>query len=890
MRLWPDKFRTDKFSPFGEQLESRRLLDGHLRSVVADSAHMVADVNTTFAPHITVSSAVQFEGKLHFLVADGIGDIELWSSDGTAEGTSRISEIAANSANEFFSPQVVAGELYFQLDRSFDRYDGLLSHNYLGNQELWKSDGTGDGTTFLTYLASTHDTQQIFTQYAEDEGRLFIDVKRCCHGSLSSLWSAAEPGGIPMKYDEFHLAFMDPVQHLTQIQNRWVFLGGDFRRNNNLGLWETEPGTGETRIIVGFEGDDFGGGPYGLTVLGDHALFVADGGQGLELWKTDGTTNGTHLVKDIVPGPESAAPRYLTPVPDGVLFQIRDTIWFSDGSTNGTKPLAETDSRSDWRPVQFAPIDGAPHYSRLSHHDITINDREIRNLTPYGDVVFFYEDSTLWISDGTSAGSRSLGDYYKLVGGLDDFVILARDRNLYQLELETLDITPMLEFPVVTHESDPARITASGDWVFFLGQHDGALWRTPIDTGSKWTMQHSTEKYAFTDEQFSSEYLQLAEMHTIGNNTYVAGANGLTVVDSRNLNTNLILDDSGDRWRTAVTSMTDDGDRLYFVRSMIDSDRKPVAEIWHSDGTLHGTYMIKGDIPNGESRYDVRAPQVIHTDGKLIFISGDSRLRVADLDGSILDLGVASIGSIAQFGDAVYFLRETHSIHPALSRQVELWKSDGTRDGTVLVEGIVDELVTSHSRRASELVGTNHNLFFGDGNGGLWSSDGTPQNAQLIYQFPPDDHTVMWLDSAVKELTPFGDKILFTVNDGIHGTELWESDGTTEGTQLAADVWPGFNGSRPTELTVLEDQIFFAANDGTHSRELWSIDIEVHEPLVGDADASGQVDFNDFLILSMNFGREIDATFEDGDFDDDGAVDFNDYLLLAANFERVVAS
>ena len=53
--------------------------------------------------------------------------------------------------------------------------------------------------------------------------------------------------------------------------------------------------------------------------------------------------------------------------------------------------------------------------------------------------------------------------------------------------------------------------------------------------------------------------------------------------------------------------------------------------------------------------------------------------------------------------------------------------------------------------------------------------------------------------------------------------------------------------------------------------------------VTGDADFDGDVDFVDFVLLSMNFGKE-DAGFADGDFDGNGEVSFPDFLLLTTNF------
>lgn len=54
--------------------------------------------------------------------------------------------------------------------------------------------------------------------------------------------------------------------------------------------------------------------------------------------------------------------------------------------------------------------------------------------------------------------------------------------------------------------------------------------------------------------------------------------------------------------------------------------------------------------------------------------------------------------------------------------------------------------------------------------------------------------------------------------------------------------------------------------------------------LPGDVDGNGEVAFNDFLILSKNFGQKVDHAFADGDIDGDGQVGFADFLALSQNF------
>src|SRR4051812_29108213 len=57
----------------------------------------------------------------------------------------------------------------------------------------------------------------------------------------------------------------------------------------------------------------------------------------------------------------------------------------------------------------------------------------------------------------------------------------------------------------------------------------------------------------------------------------------------------------------------------------------------------------------------------------------------------------------------------------------------------------------------------------------------------------------------------------FAANDGKHGTELWKSDGTADGTRLVRDLNPGAGGSDVQALDIVNNRvIFFADVDPDH--------------------------------------------------------------------------
>ena len=164
-------------------------------------------------------------------------------------------------------------------------------------------------------------------------------------------------------------------------------------------------------------------------------------------------------------------------------------------------------------------------------------------------------------------------------------------------------------------------------------------------------------------------------------------------------------------------------------------------ELWMSDGTPEGTVLVK-DICQGFDPESYRSlssdpADLLNVNGTLFFTAVDSVYR-EDLD-------------------PPRWVR----------RGRDLWKSDGTAEGTVKLHGSV----------ASSLADVNGTLYFGSDDGG-WSFEGA-------------------------------------------GRELWKSDGTPAGTVRVADLRPGIQGSNPEQLTNVNGRLFFTIDDGATGREPW---------------------------------------------------------------------
>jgi ELWxxDGT repeat protein len=155
------------------------------------------------------------------------------------------------------------------------------------------------------------------------------------------------------------------------------------------------------------------------------------------------------------------------------------------------------------------------------------------------------------------------------------------------------------------------------------------------------------------------------------------------------------------------------------------------------------------------------------------------------------------------------------------SHGAELWKSDGTSARTALVKDIVpDWRGDVYNIYPDQLFNFQGTLFFAadDDTHGieLWKSDGTAAGTVLVKDINPNH-------SFPRGLTNVNGTLYFTADDGAHGRELWKSDGTAAGTVLVEDIYPGIGNeyTGPLLLTNVDGRLFFSADDGTGARTLW---------------------------------------------------------------------
>ena len=222
-----------------------------------------------------------------------------------------------------------------------------------------------------------------------------------------------------------------------------------------------------------------------------------------------------------------------------------------------------------------------------------------------------------------------------------------------------------------------------------------------------------------------------------------------------------------------IWPLTNFKNRLYFSATATGYGN----ELWSTAGTAASTTLVKYINPGAGNSY----PMFFMDIGNMVLFSADDGIH----------------------GD-------------------ELWKTDGTPEGTVLVKDINPGATSIYPSFGFVVI--NQTMFFAadDGVTGreLWKSDGTLEGTVLVKDINPG--TGGSISSGFNPgFINVGSVFYFVADDGVHGTELWKSDGTPEGTQLVADVVLGTEGSTPRSLTNVNGTIFFMSYRSGSDHQLW---------------------------------------------------------------------
>ena len=148
----------------------------------------------------------------------------------------------------------------------------------------------------------------------------------------------------------------------------------------------------------------------------------------------------------------------------------------------------------------------------------------------------------------------------------------------------------------------------------------------------------------------------------------------------------------------------------------------------------------------------------------------------------------------------------------------ELWKSDGTEAGTVLVKDIsrgdsptgAPSSLTAVGGRCSSPPTTTITAQE------LWKSDGTGAGTVLVKDIKRGD-----IQRQPLSLTAVGRTVVLRRRRRHPRLRAVEVERHQAGTVLVKDIQPGAASGSPSNLAAVGKKLFFTADDGVHGQQLW---------------------------------------------------------------------
>ena len=278
------------------------------------------------------------------------------------------------------------------------------------------------------------------------------------------------------------------------------------------------------------------------------------------------------------------------------------------------------------------------------------------------------------------------------------------------------------------------------------------------------------------------------------------------------------------------------------------------SELWKSDGTSSGTTLVKDINPgtgssylawtNTSTEYNMRL--MFHGESyKLVYnnkfyftaTDGTYGTEIWEWDGTNDPRRRTNINTNGDSHPFNFCVLDGYLFFTAKdnNNDFELYKLDLTNANSTpsLVKNINSATTGSVKERSSFpiwLTNFNGKIYFSayDQTNGreLWETDGTEAGTVTVKDINSGSGSSTPNDTSeykneTRGFFIFNNKMYFMADDGTNGVELWQSDGTANGTSMVADINSGTGSSFPADFKALGSSIYFAATTGTYGRELW---------------------------------------------------------------------
>ena len=359
--------------------------------------HENLDGRGTFGERKVISTEADGAQSVFATDVDGDGDYDVLSA---SVGNNQVVWYDnRDGKGEFSGPHIVSTKALGARSVSAADVDGdgnmdILSASELDDKIAWYMNKDGKGAFDQQRIVSADADGATAVHMADVDGDGDMDILSTSENDHAITWyeNYLLRGTAELLYDLEGDGVGSIALH-TQIGG-WFFFS-----TSNRSLWTTDGTTEGTQLLRDFDGIG-----RSFAVVGDTFFFTASTPtQGMELWQSDGTVDGTILVKDIQPGTAWSEPNNLTSV-GGTLFftsnggTFERELWKSDGTTEGTVLIKAIPQGVRESFGELTDVNGALYFTVLDpfYDGVSIDD---------------WHGVELWKSDGTTEGTVRVTDF-----------------------------------------------------------------------------------------------------------------------------------------------------------------------------------------------------------------------------------------------------------------------------------------------------------------------------------------------------------------------------------------------------------------------------------------------------------------------------------------------